>query len=115
MAGVMVVRLVFFRMTDIGLPRRRVLVLGNGPEAEEIIRYLHEGELVRAVQYAGMYPVVAERETGEPERRINHDQLMRTVRDLRVSEIVIAAGLGADEHRAAKLFNSAYSSGMVPA
>ena len=90
MAGVMVVRLVFFRMTDIGLPRRRVLVLGNGPEAEEIIRYLHEGELVRAVQYAGMYPVVAERETGEPERRINHDQLMRTVRDLRVSEIVIA-------------------------
>ena len=90
MAGVMAVRLVFFRMTDIGLPRRRVLVLGNGPEAEEIIRYLHEGELVRAVQYAGMYPVVAERETGEPERRINHDQLMRTVRDLRVSEIVIA-------------------------
>ena len=90
MAGVMVVRLVFFRMTDIGLPRRRVLVLGNGPEAEEIIRYLHVGELVRAVQYAGMYPVVAERETGEPERRINHDQLMRTVRDLRVSEIVIA-------------------------
>ncbi len=90
MIGVLLVRLIFFRVTDIGLPRRRVLVLGNGPEAEEIIRYLHEGELVRSIQYAGMYPVVSERETGEPERRINHDQLMRTVRDLRVSEIVIA-------------------------
>ncbi|HPU53560.1 MAG TPA: TIGR03013 family PEP-CTERM/XrtA system glycosyltransferase [Burkholderiaceae bacterium] len=90
MAGVLLVRLIFFRMTDIGLPRRRVLVLGNGPEAEEIIRYLHNSEQVRAIQYAGMYPVVSEREAGEPERRINHDQLLRTVRDLKVSEIVIA-------------------------
>ena len=89
-AGVLLVRLMFFRMTDLGLPRRRVLVLGNGPEAEEIIRYLHSSDQVRAIQYAGMYPVVSEREAGAPERRINHDQLMRTVRDLKVSEIVIA-------------------------
>ncbi len=90
MGGILLVRLMFFRMTNLGLPKRRVLVLGNGPEAEEIIRYLHEGDQVRAIQYAGMYPVVSEREVGEPERRINHDQLLRTVRDLRVSEIVIA-------------------------
>ena len=88
--GVLLVRLLFFRVTDIGLPKRRVLVLGNGKEAEEVIRFLHEGERGRTIQYAGMYPVIGEREAGEPERRINHDQLARTVRDLRVSEIVIA-------------------------
>lgn len=90
LAGVVVVRLMFFRVTDIGLPRRRVLVVGNGPEAEGLIRFLHEGQRGRTIQYAGMYPVISERESGAPERRMNHDQLARTVRDLRVSEIVIA-------------------------
>ena len=88
--GVLLVRLIFFRVTDIGLPRRRVLVIGNGPEAEEVIRFLHEGERGRTIRYAGMYPVIGERAAGEPERRINHDQLLRTARDLNVSEIVIA-------------------------
>ena len=88
--GVLLVRLLFFRVTDLGLPRRRVLVVGNSGDAEEVIRFLHEGELGRSVQYAGMYPVIGERENGEPARRINHDQLLRTVRDLRVSEVVIA-------------------------
>ena len=90
LGGVALVRLMFFRVTDIGLPKRRVLVLGNGTDAENVIRFLHEGERERTVQYAGMYPVIGEREAGERERRINHDQLARTVRDLRVSEIVIA-------------------------
>lgn len=89
-AGVVLVRMMFFRVTDLGLPRRRVLVLGNGVEAEEVIRFLHEGERSRTIQYAGMYPVIGEREVGEPVRRINHDQLSRTIQDLRVSEIVIA-------------------------
>jgi sugar transferase (PEP-CTERM system associated) len=34
--------------------------------------------------------VIGERESGAAARRINHDQLLRTVRDLKVSEIVIA-------------------------
>ena len=90
LGGVLLVRVLFFRVTDIGLPRRRVLVVGNGPDAEEAIRFLHEGELSRTTQYAGMYPVIAEREAGEPQRHVNHDQLLRTVRDLNVSEVVIA-------------------------
>ncbi len=90
LGGVLLVRLLFFRVTDLGLPRRRVLVIGNGPDAEQAIRFLHEGERSRTTQYAGMYPVVAEREVGAPARRINHDQLLRTVRDLNVSEVVIA-------------------------
>jgi len=90
LGGVLLVRLLFFRLTDFGLPRRRVLVLGNGPEAEEIIRFLHEGARGRSIRYAGMYPVIGERDSGAAARRINHDQLLRTVRDLNVSEIVIA-------------------------
>ena len=90
LGGVLLVRLLFFRLTDFGLPRRRVLVLGNGPEAEDVIRFLHEGARGRSIRYAGMYPVIGERESGAAARRINHDQLLRTVRDLKVSEIVIA-------------------------
>jgi len=90
MAGVLLVRLMFFRISDVGLPRRRVLVLGNGPEAEEVVRYLHGSEMIRSIDYAGLYPVISERDEGEPARRINHDRLLRSVRELRVSEIVIA-------------------------
>ncbi len=88
--GVLLVRFFFVNLTDIGLPKRRVLVMGNGPEAEQIIRFLHEGERGRAVQYAGLYPVMSDRVASEAERKINHEQLRRTVRDLRVSEIVVA-------------------------
>ena len=90
LAGVALVRLMFFRVTDIGLPKRRVLVLGNGGEAEEAIRFLHEAGRGRTIQYAGLYPVIADRDSPESERRFNHEQLLRTVRDLRVSEIVLA-------------------------
>jgi len=90
LAGVLFVRVLFFRVTDLGLPRRRVLVVGNGPDAEEVIRFLHEGERTRTIQYAGVYPVLPERSPAEPERRVDHDHLSRTVRELKVSEIVIA-------------------------
>ena len=91
MGGVLLVRLMFFRVTDLGLPRRRVLVLGHGSAAEDLIRYLHAQDQVRTIEYAGTYPVSGEREFGQPPRRLNHDHLLRTVRELRVSEIVIAA------------------------
>jgi sugar transferase (PEP-CTERM system associated) len=90
LAGVLLVRLMFFRVTDLGLPKRRILVLGNGPDAEEVIRFLHESAGSRTVQYAGMYPVIGERTASDIERHVNHDQLRRTVNDLRVSEVVIA-------------------------
>ena len=89
-AGVLAVRVIFFRVTDFGLPKRRILVLGNGPDAEETIRFLHEHGGGRSIQYAGLYPVVADGDTPEGERRVNHEHLLRTVKDLRVSEIVLA-------------------------
>ncbi|RPH66372.1 MAG: TIGR03013 family PEP-CTERM/XrtA system glycosyltransferase [Burkholderiales bacterium] len=89
-AGVLLVRVVFFRVTDIGLPRRRILVLGNGGEAEETIRFLHGARHSRSVQYVGMYPVVADGATRDGQQRFDHQHLLRTARDLRVSEIVLA-------------------------
>ncbi len=86
--GVLAVRFVLLRLTDIGLPKRRILVLGNGEEAESVIRFLNEGQRGRNVQYAGLYPVSPDRE-GE-DRLTNHGQLLRTIKDLKVSEVVVA-------------------------
>ncbi len=90
LAGEILVRLFFFRVTAAGLPRRRVLVLGNGVEAEQVIRFLNEGARGRTIQYAGLYPVVPEKDANGKTRTINHDHLLRTIRDLNVGEIVIA-------------------------
>ncbi len=88
--GVLLLRVMFFRVSDIGLPKRRVLVLGNGPEAEDIIRFLHDTVRGRTVQYAGVYPVVAERALADGGQHFDHAHLVRTARELRVSEIVLA-------------------------
>jgi len=88
--GVLLLRVIFFHVSDIGLPKRRVLVLGNGAEAEDVIRFLHDAQRGRNIQYAGVYPVVAERVLPDGERRFNHEHLVRTAQELRVSEIVLA-------------------------
>lgn len=90
LGSVLLLRVSFFWLTDIGLPKRRVLVLGNGAEAEAVIRSLHKGAGRQSVQYAGLYPVMAERDADGVERLLNHDQLRRTAEELKVSEIVIA-------------------------
>jgi sugar transferase (PEP-CTERM system associated) len=90
LGSVLGIRVLFFRITDLGLPKRRVLVLGNGQEAEDVIRFLHNGESRQSIQYAGLYPVMAERDASGQERLLNHEALRRATEDLRVSEIVIA-------------------------
>lgn len=90
LGSVLVVRLLFFRVTDIGLPKRRVLVLGNGEEAEGVIRLLHLSPGNRSVQYVGLYPVMPERDAQGNAPVLDHDQLRRTAKELKVSEIVIA-------------------------
>jgi len=90
LGSVLLLRLSFFRLTDIGLPKRRVLVLGNGAEAEAVIRCLHKAASRQSVQYAGLYPVMPERDADGVERPLNHDMLRRTADELKVSEIVIA-------------------------
>jgi sugar transferase (PEP-CTERM system associated) len=87
---VLLIRVLFFRVTDIGLPKRRVLVLGNGQEAENVIRYLHSGSNVKLVQYAGLYPVMQDRDSDGQARALNHQALRQAVDELKVSEIVIA-------------------------
>ena len=90
LGSVLLIRVLFFRVTDIGLPKRRVLVLGNGTEAEGVIRFLHQSPGSRSIEYAGLYPVMPERDAQGNERVLDHDQLRRTAKELKVSEIVIA-------------------------
>ena len=90
LCSVLLIRVVFFRLTDVGLPKRRVMVLGNGAEAEEVIEHLHQPTLRHSVQYAGLYPVMTDRDAEGREGSLNHDALLRTVSDLRVSEVVVA-------------------------
>ncbi len=90
MGSVLAIRTVFFQLTDLGLPRRRVLVLGNGREAEDVIRYLQSESLRRSVQYAGLYPVMTEHDDSGNARGLDHAALRRTVDELKVSEIVVS-------------------------
>jgi sugar transferase (PEP-CTERM system associated) len=90
LGSVLAIRVIFFRLTDLGMPKRRVLVLGSGAEAEEVIRCLHADSLRRSVQFAGLYPVMPERDGAGGERTLDHAALRRSVDDLRVSEIVVA-------------------------
>jgi sugar transferase (PEP-CTERM system associated) len=88
--SVLLIRTVFFYLTEAGLPRRRVLVVGNSEEAETVIRFLHLGEGRGATRYVGLYPVMPERDAEERDHTVDHDALLRMVKALRVSEIVIA-------------------------
>ena len=90
-AALTFIRLLMFRATDLGLPRRRILVVGNGADAETLIRFLHEDSRARSIEYAGNHPVIGERGAGSSDVKIDHQQLRQTVENLRVSEIVIAA------------------------
>ena len=89
-SGVLLIRFVFFRITDVGLPKRRVLVVGNGHEAEEVIRFLNEGSHGRTIEYAGLYPLTSDRESSPEDQLAARQQILRTVQDLRVSEMVVA-------------------------
>ena len=88
--SVLLLRTLFFRVTEIGLPKRRVMVLGNGSEAEEVIRFLHNSAGRHSIEYAGLYPVMPERDAHGNERLLDHHQLRRTAEEMKVSEIVIA-------------------------
>jgi FlaA1/EpsC-like NDP-sugar epimerase len=72
--SVLLLRALFFRVTEIGLPKRRVMVLGNGSEAEEVIRFLHNSAGRHSIEYAGLYPVMPERDAHGNERLL--DQFM---------------------------------------
>jgi len=88
--SVLLLRALFFRVTEIGLPKRRVMVLGNGSEAEEVIRFLHNSVGRTSIEYAGLYPVMPERDSQGNERLLDHHQLRRTAEEMKISEIVVA-------------------------
>jgi sugar transferase (PEP-CTERM system associated) len=83
-------RILFFRLTEIGLPKRRVLVIGGGSDAEGAIRALQESSPRSSVKFVGLYPVDSERQADGEFRRVDHEPLRRMVDELHVTEIVLA-------------------------
>ncbi|MFZ9407588.1 MAG: TIGR03013 family XrtA/PEP-CTERM system glycosyltransferase [Burkholderiaceae bacterium] len=101
LAGLMLVRLLFTKVTDIGLPKRRVLVLGNGTDADQVIKFLGTGHAGRNVEFAGLYPVgqagrapsANSPDPGAPNPTNPEppaESLMAALERLNVSEVVIA-------------------------
>lgn len=89
-AGVVALRVLFFHLTDWALPKRRILVVGNGGEAQKVVTYLTRSGAARGVQYCGLYAVEREAELIARGRPPNHERLTLLAKEMRVGEIVIA-------------------------
>ena len=50
--SILVVRWIVQGITDLGLPKRRILVVGNGPEAEAVVALLRESSGDRNIGFA---------------------------------------------------------------
>lgn len=101
LAGLTLVRLLFTKVSDLGLPKRRVLVVGNGAEAEQVLAFLGTGSAARNVELAGLYPIGGSRRvdtahagietvSSEPGPDLPTEALAETLKRLKVSEVVIA-------------------------
>jgi sugar transferase (PEP-CTERM system associated) len=90
--SVLLIRALFFRMSGVGLPSRRVLVLGDGPQAAEVVSYLRQPHHRKSVVYAGNFVLPPEQEGNEVHVAEQREALLRRIERLRVSEVVIAIG-----------------------
>lgn len=89
-AGVLAVRMVFFRIVHASPLRRKVMVVGSGDAVTGLVEYLNSEDARRTMTFAGLYPTL--RETADGQRReTDYDDLPRTIEALGVDEVVIAA------------------------
>jgi len=92
-AGLLLVRAVFYRVVDMDLFRRRVLVLGAGEKASSIMGQLRRHSDRRGFQILGFVPV-----SGEPVR-VDAGQVVSTgmalpefIKQNKIDEVVVAVG-----------------------
>jgi sugar transferase (PEP-CTERM system associated) len=92
LVSVLLVRVAFFHLSDLGLHRRRVLVLGNGPEAEAAIQFLHRGATRGSALYAGTIPTPDEhgRRAADATGYSQVGDLLKAVDEVNASEIIVA-------------------------
>jgi sugar transferase (PEP-CTERM system associated) len=88
--SILAVRWTVQGITDLGLPKRRILVVGNGPEAESVVALLEDRQGRRNIEFAGYF-------RAQPDERVRLAEspsplrgLSRLVRQQQVSEIVVA-------------------------
>ena len=89
-AGLLLVRMVFFQLTSASMLRLRVMVIGSGDCAREVVHYLQSPDAKRTMQFVGFYQTQDEINSPDRFRALNHGELLRTVKSMRADEVIIA-------------------------
>jgi sugar transferase (PEP-CTERM system associated) len=90
-AGLVLVRLLFFQVSSASVLKRRIMVVGSGEASREIIAYLQGADAIRSMQFVGLYSTPDELQPEGKYRDIEHGDLLAQVETLRATEVVIAA------------------------
>lgn len=88
--SILAVRWTVQGITDLGLPKRRILVVGNGPEAESVVALLEDRQGRRNIEFAGYFRAQPDERARLAESLSPLRGLSRLVRQQQVSEIVVA-------------------------
>ena len=88
--GLFAVRYAVHRAAALQMPTSRVLVVGDGPEANEVVKLLRIPRGGRAARFAAQVRVGPSCESLATDADIDADALPRVVRQRRISEIVVA-------------------------
>ncbi|MFT4100293.1 MAG: TIGR03013 family PEP-CTERM/XrtA system glycosyltransferase [Burkholderiaceae bacterium] len=88
--GIALVRLVFFRLSDIDSLKRRMLLLGSPDEMRQFQTQIQGNPRLRNLKICGTYEVQSDQVAGLTPGSQNHDRLLDIVRSQRISEIVVA-------------------------
>jgi sugar transferase (PEP-CTERM system associated) len=90
LCSILVVRWIAQGITDLGLPKRRILVVGNGPEAAAVAAQLRDSSGQRNIEYAGTFRAIPEAGVREDGLQASPRGLAQVLRQQQVSEIVVA-------------------------
>ncbi len=95
LSGLLVVRYAANRAAMLQLPSSRILVVGDGPEAEGVVALLQVPHRGRAPRFSAVFPISGDEAassagTQAPGRRPDVQDLLGLIRLKRVSEIVVA-------------------------
>lgn len=88
--GLLIVRLVAHRAAMLQMPTSRVLVVGDGPEAQEVVAFLRIPQGGRVARFTAQVRVSPPCLTAPPDNTLDVEALPRVVKQRRISEIVVA-------------------------
>lgn len=90
LCSILLVRWIAQGITDLGLPSRRILVVGNGHEAESVVSLLRDAGVHRNIRFVGLFRAYPESDAREEGRPPAPRGLAQVIRQQRATEIVVA-------------------------